>query len=151
MQTVYARLRRINPVIRGEDAGQLIFGFEGGATAIFDANRYNENEAKNPRFTFGELRLDASEGHLLLDTEGYLYRKPLGAATYRHDYAFSDTGFAGDSVYWLQRHFVEQFLAGAPFESSGEDYLKTVKVMEACYASAAQDQVIDLRTWQPPG
>jgi predicted dehydrogenase len=150
VQTVYARLRRLNPVIRGEDSGQLIFGFASGATAILDANRYNENEATNPRFTFGELRLDAAQGHLLLDTEGALYRKPLGAATYRHAYAMRDVGFAGDSVYALQRHFVEQFLAGAPFESSGEDYLKTVKVMEACYASAALNQVIDLRSWQPP-
>ena len=151
VQTVYARLRRLNPVIRGEDAGQLVFGFASGATAIFDANRYNENAAKNPRFTFGELRLDAAAGHLLLDTEGYLYRKPLGAPTVRHEYPFADVGFAGDSVYRLQRHFVEQFRAGAPFESSGEDYLQTVKVVEACYASAAQEQVIDLRNWQPPG
>jgi hypothetical protein len=44
---------------------------------------------------------------------------------------------------------VEQFLLGAPFESSGEDYLRTVKVVEACYASAATGQVVDLRTWEP--
>ena len=31
---VYARLRRLNPVIRGEDAGQLLLEFANGATAI---------------------------------------------------------------------------------------------------------------------
>lgn len=147
--SVYARLRRLNPVIKGEDCGQLVFGFANGATAILDANRYNENEAKNPRFTFGEMRLDASKGHLLLDTDGDLTIKPLGAPTAPHAYPHPDIGFAGDSVYNLQRHFVAQLQSGAPFESSGEDYLSTVKGVEACYASAAANQVIDLTTWQP--
>lgn len=147
--TVYARLRRLNPAIRGEDSGQLVFGFGGGATALLDANRYNENDALNPRLTFGELRVDASKGHLTLDTDGALYRKPLGQATYRHDYPWEDRGFAGDSVYRLQRHFVAQFRSGGEFESSGQDYLNTVKVVEACYASATTGQVIDLTTWQP--
>ena len=60
--------RRLNPVIRGEDAGQLLLTFEYGATAIWDANRYNEVEADSPRFTFGELRIDATAGHLTMDT-----------------------------------------------------------------------------------
>ncbi len=63
METVYARLRQLNPDIQGEDSGQLVFGFPGGQTAILDASRYNENEAENPRLTFGELRIDGSKGH----------------------------------------------------------------------------------------
>jgi hypothetical protein len=31
-------------------------------------------------------------------------------------------------------------LDGGPFESSGEDYLKTIAVVEACYKSAATGQ-----------
>lgn len=148
--SVYARLRRLNPVIRGEDCGQLVFGFANGATAILDANRYNENVAQDPRLTFGELRLDAGQGHVLLDTDGALYRKPLGAPTVRHDYAWENRGFAGDSVYRLQRHFIEQMRSGGEFESSGPDYLHTVKVVEACYASAATGQAINLTAWRSP-
>ena len=33
-----------------------------GATAMWDANRYNEVEAQFPRYTFGNLRLDATAG-----------------------------------------------------------------------------------------
>jgi predicted dehydrogenase len=149
VETVYARLRRLNPVIRGEDSGQLVLGFAHGVTAILDGNRYNESEAGNPRLTFGELRIDGSKGHLRLDTDGELYIKPLGAAIYRHDYPHNDRGFAGDSVVALQRHFVERFLSGQPYESEGPDYLKTVRVMEACYASATTGQAIALATWQP--
>ena len=39
---VYAHLRRLNPVIRGEETGQVFLRFRSGATAIWDANRYNE-------------------------------------------------------------------------------------------------------------
>ena len=149
METVYARLRQLNPVIKGEDSGQMIFGFSNGATAIFDSNRYNEIDVENPRFTFGKMRIDGSKGHLLLDNKGDIYIKPLGQATYRHDYPHEDKGFAGDCVHRLQRHFVENFVSGAPFESTGEDYLKTIKIVEACYDSADQGQVIQLSTWQP--
>src|SRR5260370_18462965 len=48
---VYARLRRLNSVISGEDAGQLFLGFATGPTAIWDANRYTEPEAPHPPYT----------------------------------------------------------------------------------------------------
>jgi predicted dehydrogenase len=139
---VLAHLKRLNPVIRGEDAGQLHLTFEGGATAIWDANRYNEVEAPSPRYTFGDLRIDATGGHLTLDTESVLRLKPLGAAGRDIEYARENRNFAGDCVYALQRHFVECMLSGSEFESSGRDYLKTTRVVEAAYASSAARQVV---------
>ena len=56
---VFAHLRRLNPVIQGEETGQVFFRFASGATAIWDANRYNEVESPSPRYTFGQLRVDA--------------------------------------------------------------------------------------------
>jgi len=144
IESVYARLRQLNPVIKGEDSGQLVFGFEGGATAIYDANRYNEIEVDNPRLTFGEMRIDASKGHLLLDTDGNLWIKLLDQPTVQHHYLHEDRAFAGDCVHTLQSHFVEQMLNGEPFEASGEDYLRTIRVVEACYESSAQGKVITL-------
>lgn len=144
VETVYARLRRLNPGIKGEDSGQIVLGFAGGATAIWDANRYNENEARDPRLTFGEMRLDAGKGHIELDNDGVLTIKPLGAPSYPHDYTFERRGFGGDCVYTLQRHFTDRMLEGAPFEVPPEDYLKSVQAMEACYASAATGEVVRL-------
>ena len=37
-----------------------------------------------------------------------------------------------------QRHFVDCLRTGAPFETSGEEYLKTLLVQEAIYESAAK-------------
>jgi D-apiose dehydrogenase len=143
-ETVYARLRRLNPAIKGEDAGHLILGFRGGATAIWDANRYNEPEAPNPRYTFGEMRVDGTKGHLRLDTDGTLTLKILGQPSARHPYAHADRGFAGDCVYEVQRHFVDCMLSGDEFESTGDDYLRNVRLVEACYESAATGRVVAL-------
>ena len=70
VESVYARLQQRNALIKGEDAGQVVIGFKSGGTAILDASRYNESEAVDARYTFGTTRIDGSEGHLELDTDG---------------------------------------------------------------------------------
>jgi predicted dehydrogenase len=141
---VYANLRRLNPVIRGEDTGQVFMRFESGATAIWDANRYNEVESPSPRYTFGELRIDATQGHLTMDRESVIRIKRLGEPGLDVEYARQNVNFGGDCVYSTQRHFVDRFLAGTDFESNGEDYLKTLRVVEAIYDSAAHRRAVSL-------
>jgi D-apiose dehydrogenase len=142
VSSVYAQLRRLNPVIEGEDAGQLVLRFAGGATAIWDANRYTETEAAAPRYTFGEMRIDATGGHLALDAGGTIRVKRLGQPAFDLDYAHEDRNFAGDCVHAVQRHFVSCMQTEAPFETSGEDYLETMAVMEAAYVSATRGDVV---------
>ncbi len=142
--TVFANLRRLNPAIEGEDAGQIFLRFESGATAIWDANRYNEIEAVAPRFTFGQLRVDGLAGHLSLNTEGVLRVKRLGEPGRDVAYSPDRTRFAGDCVYALQRHFVDCMIGGGEFESNGQDYLKTVRLVEAVYESASKAEVVHL-------
>ena len=142
--SVYAQLRRLNPVIRGEETGQVFFRFAGGATAIWDANRYNEVESPSPRYTFGTMCIDAMGGHLTLDTEANLRIKPLGQAGEDVQYPHANINFAGDCVYALQRHFVDCMREGREFESNGEDYLRTLAVVDAIYESAAKGEVVRL-------
>lgn len=141
---VFAQLRRLNPLIQGEDSGQVFLKFESGATAIWDANRYNEVEAESPRFTFGQLRVDGLGGHLSMDTEANLRLKVLGEPGRDVEYVRDNTHFAGDCVYALQRHFVECMLTGREFESNGRDYLRTVSLVEAVYESALKSEVVRL-------
>ena len=150
VETVYARLRRLNEVISGEDSGQILLGFKNGATALLDANRYNELDSDAPvRYTFGTMRVDASKASLFLYPDGRLRIKPLGQPAYDHAYTHVDRGLGGDSCYYLQQHFVDAFLEGTPFESGAMDYLETLRVVEACYASANQEQVVRLETEAP--
>jgi D-apiose dehydrogenase len=141
---VYAHLRRLNPVIKGEETGQLFFRFASGATAILDANRYNEVESPSPRYTFGQMRIDAMGGHLTMDTEARLRVKQLGQPGQDVEYPHANVNFGGDCVYALQRHFVDCMNSGQPFESSGDDYLKTLAVVDAVYESASRHQAVKL-------
>ena len=141
---VYANLRRLNPVIRGEETGQLFLRFANGATAIWDANRYNEVESPSPRYTFGQMRIDAMGGHLTMDTEARIRIKPLGREAFNVEYPHANVNFAGDCVYTLQRHFVECMESGREFEGNGQDYLRTLAVVDAVYESAHRREVIKL-------
>ena len=142
--SVMAETKRLNPAIRGEDAGQLLLKFQNGSTAIWDANRYNESEADSPRFTFGELRIDGTAGHLTMDASSAIRVKRLGEPAVELDYTRERKNFAGDCVYFLQRHFVDCMLSGQEFESSGSDYLKNVRIVEAAYESARTGEVVRL-------
>ncbi|MEP6716822.1 MAG: Gfo/Idh/MocA family oxidoreductase [Terriglobia bacterium] len=141
---VYAHLRRLNPVIQGEETGQVFFRFANGATAIWDANRYNEVESPSPRYTFGQMRIDATGGHITLDTEANLRIKPLGQSGCDLEYPHRNVNFGGDCVYALQRHFVDSMLTGGAFEANGDDYLETLAVVEAVYESARRGEVVRL-------
>jgi predicted dehydrogenase len=142
--SVVAETRQMNPAIRGEDAGQVLLKFRNGATAIWDASRYNESEAGNPRFTFGELRIDGTGGHLTMDTDSTIRVKRLGQPAFELDYARERKNFAGDCVYLLQRHFVDCMLSGAEFESNGTDYLNNVRIVDAAYESARTGSTVRL-------
>lgn len=142
VRKVFAILRRHNPDIAGEDAGLLLLELESGATALWDASRYHESLAQNPRYTFGEFLIDGERGSLRLDEAGQLRVHRLGEAPRIHDYAHEDRGFAGDCCFQTLRHFVSCLRTGAPFETAGRDYLRTLVVQEAVYASAGRGEAV---------
>ena len=137
---VFARLRRLNPDIAGEDTGVVLFEFASRAVGLWDANRYNESLSSDSRYTFGEFLLEGDRGTLRLDEEGRMSVQPLGRPADPHAYHHERRGFAGDCVYATLQHFVDALHAGTPFETDGRDYLKTLAVQEAVYESAATGQ-----------
>jgi predicted dehydrogenase len=146
IESIYCRLNKRNPAIAGEDAGIITATFASGATALLDASRYNESDAADARYTFGTVRVDGRLGHIELDLEGGLRFKPLGQTPRNIEYEHNRQGFAGDCVYALQRHFTDCMLSDMPFESTGEDYLKTIALVEACYESNAKGQVVKIHS-----
>jgi predicted dehydrogenase len=150
VDAVYARLRKINPVIAGEDAGYIVFEFAGGATGLFDGNRLNDHVAANPRRTMGEMWLEGSRGVLRLDGEARLWWKPHqdDEIERRYDAGPLDT-FGGGACEGLQRHVVRHFLEGAPLENTAREYLTNLRVQEAVYRSNAECQRIELAGFRP--
>ncbi len=141
---VTARLRRINPVIAGEDAGLVLFEFASGASGVFDGNRLNDHEAENCRLTMGEMHLEGAGGVLRLDGDGRLFFKPHGEGEQRHPYDLPQAGFGGDCVYALQRHVVEHLTRGTSVMNRGRDYLANLRIEDAIYRSHETGQRVVL-------
>ncbi|MGI9416550.1 MAG: Gfo/Idh/MocA family protein [Geminicoccaceae bacterium] len=145
VQGVFAHLRKLNPVIAGEDAGYLVFAFASGAAGLFDGNRLIGFPADNPRLTMGELLLEGTGGSLRLDGHGGLWRRSHDeAAETAHVYSWANRGFGGDCVHALQRHVVEHLREGAPLENSGRDYLVNLDVEALVYRSAETGRFLRL-------
>jgi predicted dehydrogenase len=95
---VFARLRRHNPKIRGEDAGLVLFDFASGAAGLFDGNRLVDFVADDPRLTMGEMLLEGADARLRLDGFGRLWLKPHRQAEREHSYEWRNEGYGGDSA-----------------------------------------------------
>jgi predicted dehydrogenase len=147
---VYARLRRLNPVIAGEDAGIIVFEFDNGAAGLFDGNRLNDHVAANPRRTMGEAWIEGSSGVLRLDGEARLWWKPHREPEEEHVYdrGPADT-FGGGACEWLQRHVVDHLTHGAPLENTAREYLAALRIQEAVYRSAHEGRRIEIATFDP--
>lgn len=134
---VWCSTRKLNPVIAGEDSAIAIFDFFDGGQGLYDANRFNESTAANPRYTFGELLVEGNGGTIRLHDDGRLTVQELGRPEKAHTYAPSDSGFAGDCVFATQQHFADGLrLNLSKFETDGPSYLKSIAVQEAMYRSA---------------
>ena len=133
---VWCTSRRLNPVIAGEDTALGVFQFADGGTGLYDANRYNESTAENPRYTFGELLVEGSGGSIRLYDDGRLTVQPLGKQERDHVYDAPKHGFAGDCVLTTQQHFIHGLTTDSPFETDIVSYLKSIAVQEAMYRSA---------------
>ncbi len=144
VKSVFCHLRRLNPVISGEDCGLLFFEFENGAVGIWDANRFNESNSEDPRYTFGEFLVEGIGGSIRLAMDGTLTIQELGQAERPHPYKHERKGFGGDCVFYTQQHFVDCLVKKSPFETGGEEYLKNLIIQEAMYKSNEQGLPISL-------
>nr|WP_281493969.1 Gfo/Idh/MocA family oxidoreductase [Jannaschia sp. S6380] len=135
---IYADLRRLNPAIRGEDAGHVILDYGTGQRAMLDGNRLVDFETDDPRRTFGEAWLEGDEAVLHLAGDGGVTCRAHGWTDARTVLPARDRpGFAGDCVYALQSHVVAALTGDGELENEARDYLRVMQQVELCYASAA--------------
>lgn len=133
---VYAQLRRCNPVIKGEDAGTVIFSFKSAMQAIFDGNRLLDHSSSNTRRTMGECLVEGTQGTLKVDGEGKIWLRKFSQTTSTEvPYEWQDNHFGGDCVYQTIKHIADHYILGCTLENQGEDYLKNIAVEQAIYYS----------------
>lgn len=142
---VYADLRRMNPVIRGEDAGFVLFDHPGGVRALLDGNRHLDHAADNLRCTMGEAQFEGTEGSLSISGDGTVQLRRFGQSK-AEILRPADTwdGFGGDCVHALQSHVISALLGEGALENVARDYLAVIEIEEAIYASAASGHKVKL-------
>lgn len=145
VSSIFADLRRVNPVIKGEDAGLIIFEFENGARGLFDGNRASDHNADNCRLTMGEMRIEGEKGTLSLNGNAELFYREHGKRFERPmKYGWTDCDFGGDCVYNFQRHVIDHLVDGTEVMNSAKEYLSNVELTEAAYFSNDSGKRIQL-------
>lgn len=140
---VYADIRKINPAIKGEDAGYFILDFPGGKRALFDANRLLDHAADNCRTTLGEAIVEGTAGTASLDGDGRVWFRAFKSATAKLHLDRADwAGFAGDCVAALNRHVIAAIRHGCTLENTAREYLKVIEIENAIYRAAETGQKV---------
>lgn len=149
VRAVTACLRRLNPVIQGEDAGLIIFEFDDNRSGLFDGNRLNDHVAQNTRRTLGEMWLEGEAGVLRLDGDARLWFKPHGGPEAEHLYDRGSTGAFGGACTQLQGHVLAHLRTGAALENAARDYLPNLAVQAAIYQAHTSGRRVVLADFDP--
>lgn len=144
---VYADIRRLNPVLKGEDEGVLIMDHASGARSVFDGNRLSDHVSDNPRRTMGEMEIEGEAGRLRLDGAGRLWLRGFGEQA-EHEVPVStpvdEDSFGGGCVAHLIAHVAEAVRTGARPENTAAEYLQVIRLTDAAYVSAAEGRRVEV-------
>lgn len=147
VQSVFAQLNKLNPVISGEDAGIILFNFENGARGLFDGNRLADHIAQNRRLTMGELVVEGSKATLRLNGNGEIFIRPHGSNDEQPvQYSWENTGFGGDCVRRVNQHVVDHLTNNTPLMNTAKEYMTNLQIEQAVYTSSESGSCIALGT-----
>ena len=144
--SLYARLHRVSPYVRGEDVQVLVLSYAGltclvqhswASVPVPGLDRPEAGEI-DPWAVAHGLEIDGSLATLVLRSDGTLQ---LHGDTREERWSFSDN-VRQESVAATLAHFTECLQRDRPFETSGEDYLRTMALVYASYQSAETNLVV---------
>jgi predicted dehydrogenase len=145
VEAVTARLRRINPVMAGEDAGIILLEMTEGMTATLDANRLSDHPASNRRRTLGEMLVETQAGAVSINGDGVIGLRRHGENTVEAiEYDWQDVDFGGDCVYRTQVAAIAALLGRDTAVNTASQYLANLRIEEAIYESHEQGRRIVL-------
>ena len=142
---VSAELRRLNPVIAGEDAGIVQLAFGSDVRAIFDGNRLADHAATNCRLTMGEMDIEGSDGTIRLTGDAQILLRQHGSKTWvDQPYEWKDHLFGGDCVYLTNSAALQAFRSGQPAETEARAYMRNLELVTAVYRSHEERRWVDV-------
>jgi D-apiose dehydrogenase len=142
-QDVYARTLKVAPVehVAGEEVATMLFGYPDrlAQVELSWASLGYPADAVNPDV----LAIEGTEGSLFVDHDGQVR---VSHRDGNQEMISVDTTDAYRRSWRAAlAHFAECLESGAPFETSGADNLKTLRLVFAAYDSAATHQAIPVK------
>jgi D-apiose dehydrogenase len=145
VSTLSASTQRINPAIRGEDVATLLMTHDSGLTSVVDCSYATalENELFPQTLveidgTLGTLRLAANYQLSIHSRDGTTHR--LDCSPPLHAWAQRPWHNIQDSVLNIQAHWLQCLVQDEEPQTSGSDNVKTLRLVERAYQSAANHQ-----------
>ena len=78
--------------------------------------------------------IEGSDGTLRLNGNGEIfYRKFNENKEKKIDYKWRNEGFAGDSVFYYQKHLLDHFTYGQELKNEAKEYIKNLKIEHLIY------------------
>jgi predicted dehydrogenase len=140
IDTVYCQTNRINPLIAGEDYALSQLTFDNGCHGLIDGNRVSGRVPVD--VTLGTFHLEGDKAAIRLSPDGRLWLTEYGKDESLHEFPTTDRGYKGDSVRATQEHLIHCLASGERSEIEGEEYLKSVAAVFACYRSAQTGRTV---------
>ena len=146
--SVYCRLARVTPGIRGEDVATAMLEMGDGVT-VTCAMSY-ASRVEHDRFNETFALIECERGSVELGPD-YWVRVTTGAGTLARrcappHYAWIDPLYhvVQASIVPCHAHLLAALSSGEPAATSGEDNLKTMRLVYSAYESAQTGQVVEL-------
>jgi D-apiose dehydrogenase len=148
-KNVSARIKRVNPKIRGEDVATVMLDHGDGLTSIVDCSYATQLEQE--LFPQTLLEIDGTRGTLRLGAD-YKLTVTTGGKVSKQDVSPPLLNWASkpwhniqESVALIEQHFVDCLTSKKEPQTSGRDNLKTFALVEAVYQSAETGHTIDMK------
>lgn len=143
---VSARIKRVNPHIKGEDVATILLDHGDGVASVVDCSYASMLEQE--LFPQTLLEIDGSAGSLRLGPNYQLTLTSNGRTTHSDlsppllPWASKPWHNIQESVALIQQHWVDCLAARREPQTSGRDNIKTFALVEAVYRSAASGETV---------
>ena len=145
---VSARIKRVNPNIKGEDVATILLDHGKGVASIVDCSYATQTEEE--LFPQTLLEVDGAKGSLRLSAN-YRLSVTSHGKTMKSDLSPPLLPWASmpwhniqESVALIEQHWVDCLTQGKAPQTSGRDNLKTFALVEAVYQSARDARTVPL-------
>jgi len=148
-ESLYCQIQRVHRDIKGEDVSTTLLRMRNGMTVLVEM-AYAENYLERDRFPETAIFVEADRGSAEL-TLDYWIRVTTSSGTHLRRvppprYAWADPAYdvVHSSIVPCQANLLKALRGEEPAETTGEDNLKTVRLVFGCYQSARTGEVVRL-------